>query len=334
MLPYPSGALHMGHVRNYAIGDALARYMWMQGYNVLHPMGWDSFGLPAENAAIANQTPPREWTLRNIAAMKRQMKRLGFAYDWSKEVTTCLPEYYRWNQWFFLKFFERGLAYRKKSKVNWCPKCATVLANEQVLPNGCCWRHEDTLVEQRELEQWFLRITNYADELLQGLESLPGWPEKVRTMQRNWIGRSEGALVDFKLDGAAGPAGDKISVFTTRIDTIYGATSLQLAPEHPLVTDLDRQQSRTAGQGRRPDRRAAQGERSRRHRRHREAWRLHRALCAQSLQRRAGAHLGGELCAAGLRHRRDHVGSGARRARLRVRQEVRSRHSRGDSAAA
>src|SRR5271165_2899237 len=238
MLPYPSGALHMGHVRNYSIGDALARYMWMQGYNVLHPMGWDSFGLPAENAAIANQTPPREWTLGNIEKMKRQMNRLGFAYDWSKEVTTCLPEYYRWNQWFFLKFLERGLAYRKKSKVNWCPKCATVLANEQVLPNGCCWRHEDTLVEQRELEQWFLRITNYADELLQGLDQLPGWPEKVRTMQRNWIGRSEGALVDFKLDGIAGPAGDQIPVFTTRIDTIFGATSLQLAPEHPLVTDL------------------------------------------------------------------------------------------------
>jgi len=238
MLPYPSGALHMGHVRNYAIGDALARYMWMQGYNVLHPMGWDSFGLPAENAAIANQTPPREWTLRNIAAMKRQMNRLGFSYDWSKEVTTCLPEYYRWNQWFFLKFFERGLAYRKKSKVNWCPKCATVLANEQVLPNGCCWRHEDTLVEQRELEQWFLRIINYADELLRGLDNLPGWPEKVRTMQRNWIGRSEGTLVDFKLDGSVGPAGDKISVFTTRVDTIFGATSLQLAPEHPIVTDL------------------------------------------------------------------------------------------------
>jgi len=238
MLPYPSGALHMGHVRNYAIGDALARYMWMQGYNVLHPMGWDSFGLPAENAAIANQTPPRAWTLGNIEKMKRQMKRLGFAYDWSKEVTTCLPEYYRWNQWFFLKFYERGLAYRKKSKVNWCPKCATVLANEQVLPNGCCWRHEDTLVDQRELEQWFLRITKYADELLQGLDQLPGWPEKVRTMQRNWIGRSEGALVDFKFDGAAGIAGDKITVFTTRIDTIYGATSLQLAPEHPMVNDL------------------------------------------------------------------------------------------------
>ena len=239
MLPYPSGALHMGHVRNYSIGDALARYMWMNGYNVLHPMGWDSFGLPAENAAIQNNTPPREWTLRNIANMKAQMKRLGFAYDWSREVTTCLPEYYRWNQWFFLKLFEQGLAYRKKSKVNWCPKCATVLANEQVV-NGCCWRHEDTLVEQRELEQWFVRTTKYADELLSGLDKLEGWPEKVRTMQRNWIGRSEGTLVDFKLDGNVGAAGSTISVFTTRVDTIFGATSVQLAPEHPLVADFTR----------------------------------------------------------------------------------------------
>jgi len=240
MLPYPSGALHMGHVRNYAIGDALARYMWMNGYNVLHPMGWDSFGLPAENAAISAKTPPREWTLRNIANMKAQMKRLGFAYDWSREVTTCFPEYYRWNQWFFLKLYEQGLAYRKKSKVNWCPKCATVLANEQVLSNGCCWRHEDTPVEERELEQWFLRITKYAEELLNDLEKLDGWPEKVRTMQRNWIGRSEGTLVDFKLDATPGPAGSTITVFTTRVDTIFGATSVQLAPEHPLVADFTR----------------------------------------------------------------------------------------------
>ncbi len=242
MLPYPSGALHMGHVRNYAIGDALARYMWMNGYNVLHPMGWDSFGLPAENAAIQNNTPPRQWTLGNIAKMKAQMNRLGFAYDWSREVTTCLPDYYRWNQWFFLKFYEKGLAYRKKSRVNWCPKCATVLANEQVV-DGCCWRHEDTLVEQRELEQWFLRITKYADELLRDLDKLEGWPEKVRTMQRNWIGRSDGTLVDFKLDYAEnhtgfGPAGSTISVFTTRVDTIFGATSVQLAPQHPIVADL------------------------------------------------------------------------------------------------
>jgi leucyl-tRNA synthetase len=237
MLPYPSGALHMGHVRNYAIGDALARYMWMNGYNVLHPMGWDSFGLPAENAAIKNNTPPKEWTLANIAAMKVQMKRLGFAYDWSREVTTCLPDYYRWNQWFFLKLYEAGLAYRKKSRVNWCPECATVLANEQVV-GGMCWRHEDTPVEQRELEQWFLRITKYADELLRDLENLQGWPEKVRIMQQNWIGRSEGTLVDFDLGGTVGPGGSTITVFTTRVDTIYGATSVQLAPQHPITCDM------------------------------------------------------------------------------------------------
>ena len=237
MLPYPSGALHMGHVRNYAIGDALARYMWMNGYNVLHPMGWDSFGLPAENAAIKNNTPPKQWTLSNIAAMKVQMTRLGFAYDWSREVTTCLPDYYRWNQWFFLKLYEAGLAYRKKSKVNWCPQCATVLANEQVV-GGMCWRHEDQPVEQRELEQWFLRITKYADELLRDLDKLQGWPEKVRIMQQNWIGRSEGTLVDFDLGGTVGPAGSTITVFTTRVDTIHGATSVQLAPEHPIVCDM------------------------------------------------------------------------------------------------
>jgi leucyl-tRNA synthetase len=259
MLPYPSGVLHMGHVRNYAIGDALARFMWMSGYNVLHPMGWDAFGLPAENAAIKAKVAPKQWTLGNIEHMKAQMKRLGYAYDWSTEVTTCLPDYYRWNQWFFLKLYEKGLAYRKKSRVNWCPECATVLANEQVV-NGCCWRHEDTLVEQRELEQWFLRITNYADELLAGLEQLQGWPEKVRTMQRNWIGRSEGAMVDFAIADSAPSAGSsassafqssgkqvasartsqapKITVFTTRIDTIFGATSIQLAPQHPLVNEL------------------------------------------------------------------------------------------------
>jgi leucyl-tRNA synthetase len=230
MLPYPSGALHMGHVRNYAIGDALARHMWMRGYNVLHPMGWDAFGLPAENAALKNGVPPREWTLGNVAAMKKQMRRMGLSYDWSTEVTTCLPDYYRWNQWFFLKMFEKGLAFRKKSKVNWCPECQTVLANEQVV-GGCCWRHEDTVVEQRDLTQWFLRITKYADELLEGLDKLEGWPEKVRTMQRNWIGRSEGALVDFAVDESA----EKITVFTTRIDTIFGATSVQLAPEHAVA---------------------------------------------------------------------------------------------------
>jgi leucyl-tRNA synthetase len=233
MLPYPSGQLHMGHVRNYSIGDALARHMWMRGYNVLHPMGWDAFGLPAENAALKNNTPPREWTLGNITAMKRQMQRLGLGYDWATEVTTCLPDYYRWNQWFFLRMYEKGLVYRKKSKVNWCRECATVLANEQVV-DGCCWRHEDTIVEQRDLEQWFFRITEYAQELLDGLDKLDGWPEKVRTMQRNWIGRSEGTEVDFAVENRK----EKIRVFTTRVDTIFGATSVQLAPEHPLTRAL------------------------------------------------------------------------------------------------
>jgi leucyl-tRNA synthetase len=249
MLPYPSGQLHMGHVRNYSIGDALARHMWMRGYNVLHPMGWDAFGLPAENAALKNNTPPREWTLANIAAMKRQMERLGLGYDWATEVTTCLPEYYRWNQWFFLRMYEKGLVYRKKSKVNWCPECATVLANEQVV-DGCCWRHEETKVEQRDLVQWFFRITAYAQELLDGLDKLEGWPEKVRTMQRNWIGRSEGTDVDFFLDndgcegfvtdgrGKHERRGIKIRVFTTRVDTIFGATSVQLAPQHALVAQF------------------------------------------------------------------------------------------------
>jgi leucyl-tRNA synthetase len=235
MLPYPSGALHIGHIRNYTIGDALARYKWMRGYNVLHPMGWDAFGLPAENAAIARGRHPREWTQANIAEMKRQHHRMNFSYDWSREVSTCEPEYYRWNQWFFLRMLERDLAYRKKARVNWCPQCATVLANEQVLTSGCCWRHEDTPVEQRELEQWFLRITRYADQLLADLDQLAGaWPERVLTMQRNWIGRSEGTECDFRLAAT----GEPIRVFTTRVDTIFGATCVILAPEHPLVARL------------------------------------------------------------------------------------------------
>ena len=242
MLPYPSGKLHMGHVRNYSIGDALARYMWMRGYNVLHPMGWDSFGLPAENAAIQNARDPGEWTVSNIALMKAQMYRMGFGYDWSREISTCEPEYYRWNQWFFLKMFERGLAYRKEALLNWCPVCCTVLANEQVV-NGCCWRHETTPVEQRALQQWFLKITAYADELLESLKTLEGgWPERVLTMQRNWIGRSEGAEVDFRL----ADTGEPIRIFTTRIDTIYGATCLILAPAHPLVDSLVEDETKRA----------------------------------------------------------------------------------------
>jgi leucyl-tRNA synthetase len=232
MLPYPSGALHIGHIRNYSIGDALARYKWMRGFNVLHPMGWDAFGLPAENAAIANQCPPREWTLSNIAKMKATHRRFQFSYDWDREVTTCEPDYYRWNQWFFLKMLERGLAYRKKALVNWCPLCGTVLANEQVV-DGCCWRHETTPVEQRALEQWFFKITQYADELLNDMKQLEGnWPDRVLTMQRNWIGRSEGTEVDFGSE--FGP----IRVFTTRVDTIFGATCVILAPEHPLAEKM------------------------------------------------------------------------------------------------
>ncbi len=234
MLPYPSGTLHIGHIRNYSIGDALARYKWMRGFNVLHPMGWDAFGLPAENAAIANKRDPYEWTMSNIANMKRQHRRMAFSYDWSREIATCEPEYYRWNQWFFLKMLENGLAYRKKALLNWCPLCGTVLANEQVV-DGCCWRHENTPVEQRELEQWFLRITKYAGELLDNIAEIEqGWPERVIAMQRNWIGRSEGAEVDFKLE----ESGEPVRVFTTRIDTIYGATAVLLAAEHPLTRQL------------------------------------------------------------------------------------------------
>jgi leucyl-tRNA synthetase len=233
MLPYPSGELHMGHVRNYIIGDALARYMWMKGYNVLHPIGWDAFGLPAENAAIKHQRHPSEWTFSNIETMHRQLKRLGVSYDWRREIAPCEPEYYRWNQWFFLQMYHRGLAYRKKSRVNWCPVCRTVLANEQVV-NGCCWRHEDTLVVERELEQWFLRITAYADRLLEDMQELVRWPERVLAIQQNWIGKSHGAEVDF----AVPQLGESVRVFTTRVDTIFGCSAVFLAPDHPLVEKL------------------------------------------------------------------------------------------------
>ena len=236
MLPYPSGTLHMGHMRNYTIGDAVARYKRMRGFNVLHPMGWDAFGLPAENAAIQRGTPPREWTYGNVAEFKRVCQRFGFSYDWRREISTCEPEYYRWNQWFFLRMLERGLAYRKKSRVNWCPQCATVLANEQVV-DGCCWRHEDTAVEAKEIEQWFLKTTEYADRLLDDLAQLEGgWPERVLVMQRNWIGKSRGATIRFAV--AEAPGREAIEVFTTRIDTIYGASAVILAPEHPLLAKL------------------------------------------------------------------------------------------------
>ncbi|HEY9435670.1 MAG TPA: leucine--tRNA ligase [Blastocatellia bacterium] len=235
MLPYPSGRIHMGHVRNYSIGDALSHFKRMSGYNVLHPMGWDAFGMPAENAAIKNNSRPDRWTFENIDAMRAQLKRMGFGYDWRREIASCTPEYYRWNQWFFIEMWKRGLLYRKNATVNWCVKCNTSLANEQA-EGGFCWRHEDTPVEQRELEQWFIRVTDYADQLLDDLDTLEGgWPERVITMQRNWIGRSRGAEVDWEI---AGDQSKKIRTFTTRIDTIFGANAVVVAPEHRLIDEL------------------------------------------------------------------------------------------------
>ncbi|NLW24018.1 MAG: leucine--tRNA ligase [Clostridia bacterium] len=232
MFPYPSGKLHMGHVRNYSIGDVVARFKTMQGYNVLHPMGWDAFGLPAENAAIKNKVPPAKWTWDNINNMRRQLKSMGISYDWDREVASCHPDYYKWTQWLFLQLYHKGLAYKKKATVNWCPSCKTVLANEQVVEGSC--ERCDTEVEKRALEQWFFKITDYADRLLDDLEQLPGWPEKVKIMQENWIGRSEGARIKFIVK----ETGDPLEVFTTRPDTVFGVTYMVLAPEHPLVEKL------------------------------------------------------------------------------------------------
>ncbi|MDI6744405.1 MAG: leucine--tRNA ligase [Thermodesulfovibrionales bacterium] len=232
MFPYPSGKIHMGHVRNYAIGDVIARYKRMRGFNVIHPMGWDAFGMPAENAAIKEDIHPAKWTYENIAYMKKQLNQLGLSYDGEREVTTCSPDYYKWNQWFFLKMYEKGLAYRKSSFVNWCPSCMTVLANEQVIDGGC-WRC-DTAVIKKELEQWFFRITQYAEDLLKACDELKGWPEKVVLMQKNWIGKSEGLEADFKIQGLD----ESIRIFTTRADTLLGATFVCLAPTHSLSEKL------------------------------------------------------------------------------------------------
>ena len=234
MFPYPSGDIHMGHVRNYTIGDVVARYKKMQGFNVLHPMGWDAFGMPAENAAIANNSHPAKWTYKNIDTMRFQLKRLGFSYDWDREIATCSPEYYRWEQWLFLKMYEKGMAYRKESFVNWCEPCQTVLANEQV-EAGMCWRCGKP-VRQKKLWQWFFRITDYAEDLLVHCEKLPGWPDKVITMQKNWIGKSIGAEIRFPIENSD----EQIPVFTTRQDTVCGATFMCLAPEHPLVFKLSK----------------------------------------------------------------------------------------------
>lgn len=232
MFPYPSGRIHMGHVRNYVIGDVIARYKRMRGFNVLHPMGWDAFGLPAENAAIKHGLHPSKWTRENIDYMRGQLKKLGLSYDWQREVATCESDYYRWNQWFFLKMLEKGLAYKKMSSVNWCPSCETVLANEQVL-DGLCWRCDST-VAQKKLEQWFFKITAYGEELLSCLDKLNNWPERVIAMQRNWIGRSEGVEIDFVIHNSD----HKIRIFTTRHDTLYGATFVSIAKRHPLVSEL------------------------------------------------------------------------------------------------
>ncbi len=235
MFPYPSGRIHMGHVRNYTIGDTLARFKRMKGFNVIHPLGWDAFGMPAENAAIKNNTHPAEWTFENIRTMREQIKALGLSYDWDREIATCHPEYYRWNQWLFLKFLEKGIAYRKNSTINWCEACQTVLANEQVV-DGCCWRCDNEVL-QKQQEGWFFKITDYADRLLEGCKSLSGkWPEQVLTMQTNWIGKSFGAEVDFKVNDND----QVIKVFTTRPDTLYGAMFMVLAPEHPLTIKLSR----------------------------------------------------------------------------------------------
>jgi leucyl-tRNA synthetase len=231
MLPYPSGDIHVGHVRNYCITDVIARYKTLRGMNVLHPIGWDALGLPAENAAIKHGVHPEKWTRDNIAGMKRQLQRLGFSYPWSREIATCDPSYYRWNQWFFLKMLERGIAYRASAPVNWCPSCQTVLANEQA-EGGICWRCK-SVVEPREMEQWFLRITAYEEQLLEDMKQLSAWPERVLLQQKSWVGRSEGAEVDFPVAG-----GEAIRIFTTRVDTIYGATFMVLAPEHPRVEGL------------------------------------------------------------------------------------------------
>jgi len=322
MFAYPSGHAHVGHVRNYIIGDVMARTKRLRGFNVLHPFGWDAFGLPAENAAIKTGTHPETSTLGNINHMKGQLQRLGISYAWDREIATCLPEYYKFNQWIFLKMFERGLAYRRRSSVNWCTSCNTVLANEQVV-DGACWRC-GTIVVTRDLEQWFFRITAYADALLQSLDTLTDWPEKVVVMQRNWIGRSEGARVRFSVAGS-----EPIEVFTTRIDTIYGATFVLLAPEHPFV-------ERFAGES--PDPAAFRA----------------RVQTFRALDRHA--RLTGEIDKEGfdtgrvatnpftgeqvpvwnrefrarrIRHRRDHGGAGPRSARLRVRAQVLAAGPRG-----
>ncbi len=319
MFPYPSGRIHMGHVRVYAIGDLLARYKWMRGFNVLHPMGWDAFGLPAENAAIDNGVHPAVWTYENIANMRTQLRRMGISYDWDRELATCDPSYYRWEQQIFIRMFERGLAYKRRSTVNWCPSCQTVLANEQV-EAGRCWRCDSEVIA-KEIEGWFFKITDYAEELLAWCERLPGWPERVMTMQRNWIGRSEGA--EFDLPPLSGSADLAIRIFTTRPDTSFGMTYAVLAPEHPLVerlvTDDDERARveafRARGRGRVRDRAAR--------RRPPQARLPAPRAGGQPVHGHGDPALPRRLRADGLRHRRDHGRARRGPARLGLRQAAR-----------
>ncbi len=315
MFPYPSGRIHMGHVRVYAIGDLLARYKWMRGFNVLHPMGWDAFGLPAENAAIDNGVHPAVWTYENIDNMRTQLKRMGISYDWDREVATCDPAYYKWEQLVFIRMLERGLAYRRRSRVNWCPSCQTVLANEQV-EAGRCWRC-DSEVTIREIDGWFFKITDYAQELLDWCDRLPGWPERVLTMQRNWIGRSEGA--EFALP-VAGRPDLELPIFTTRPDTSFGMTYAVLAPEHPLVDALavDAEERRRIDAFRAEVARETEIERLATDRPKRGLRLAARAV--NPFTAPGDPALPRRLRADGLRHRRDHGGAGRGPARLGLRQ--------------
>ena len=317
MFPYPSGDLHMGHAEAYAIGDAMARYWFLRGKNVLHPIGWDAFGLPAENAAIRNNTHPADWTYRNIETQAASFRRYAISFDWSRRLATCDPEYYRWNQWLFLRFYERGLAYRKGGYVNWCPKDQTVLANEQVV-NGRCERC-GTEVVRRVLTQWYFKITEYADRLLADAEALEGnWPDRVLTMQRNWIGRSTGADVDFVVEGRDEP----VTVYTTRPDTLYGATFMVVAADSRAGRGaVHRRAARRVrgvpGAGAQADRHRAAVDRPG------EDRRLPGRARGQPGERRADPDVGGRLRAARLRHRRDHGGARARPARPGLRPQVR-----------
>ena len=328
MLPYPSGTLHMGHVKNYTMGDVIARFRARNGSIIFHPMGYDAFGLNTENVAIKTGIHPAELTKINTGNINRQLHRLGVSIDWSRELATCDPEYYRWTQYFFLKFYERGLAYKKEAPVNWCPSCQTVLANEQVVQGGC--ERCSTPVEQTSLAQWFFKITDYAERLLKDFDQLQSWPERVITMQRNWIGRSVGAEVIFRVD----ELDLDIPVFTTRPDTLFGATFFLLAPEHELVGRItEGMPEADAVTGLRDADAAEADDRSRRHRPG-EDRRLHRTLCREPGQRRADPHLGERLCAHGIRHRRHHGRARPRPARLRVRPQVRHRCAGGGLGAA